>query len=158
MKKILFFILLPCLFFVACGDREVSYSTIYRDQFETGGDISFSYDNITHTAHFGGNNEIIQYCQPDISKGWQEGGHRIGISLNAPIKLTNPLSAHANLDGIEYDNGSFLKSVNGEITNRAEFYPVLSQEKREIELKIVWQDGITEQVYKIVINEGTIFL
>ena len=158
MKKFLILLYFPFLFMCGCQDKDVSYSTIYRDTFNTGGDISFSYDNITHTASFGGENEVVQYYEIDISKGWNEAGNRIGLRLVAPLKISNPLSAKAMINSVEYNNGSFYRIINGEISSVAEFYPIVSEQNKELELKIIWQSGIKEQVYKIYILDGTIFL
>lgn len=158
MKKFLVILLFPLVFLFGCNENEVAYSTIYRDTYNTGGDISFSYDNITHTAYFGGENEVIQFYESDVAKGWVEEGNRIGIKLVSPIKIKNPLSAKASINGFEYENGSFYKTINGEISSVVEFYPIVSEQNRDFELKIVWQEGVKEQVYKIYIREGTIFL
>lgn len=158
MKKFLVILLFPLIFLFGCNEKEVPYSNIYRDMFNTGGDITFSYDNITHTAYFGSENDVLQYYESDISKGWKEEGNRIGIRLVSPIKITNHLSGSASIGGVEYQNGSFYKTINGEISSVVEFYPIVSEENREFELKILWQNGIKEQVYKIYIREGTIFL
>ena len=157
-KNVIFLLLLPVLFFVACKEQTADYSVIYRDQYSTGGDISFSYDNITHTAYFGGENEVIPYYSNDITKGWESEGNRVGVKLVSPVKVTNSLSGYANLNGIEFENGCFYKNINNETSNIAEFYPLVSEENSEIELRIVWQDGVKEQIYKIVIKDGTIFM
>ena len=159
MKKILLFLSIFLLIFISgCGDKQASYSMIYRDQYNTGGDISFSYDNITHTAYFGGENEVIQCYNSDIAKGWKDDGCRVGVRIVAPIKLTNPLSGEATVGNEKFENGSFYKIINGELSNIAEFYPLVSQENSDVEIKIIWQDGIQEQIYKVHINEGTVFL
>lgn len=159
MKK-LSFILVIFLFacvLVGCGDKTVDYAEIYRDDFKTGGDITFEYDKLNHIAYFGGENEVIQYYKEDIAKGWNKEGYRIGIKLYPPMKLTNYQSANAKLGKEEYSNGSFYKKIN-EQNFVAEFYPIIDENTKEVELKIVWQDGISEQNYKIVIKEGTKYI
>lgn len=158
MKKLLIFALLPFLLLSGCGDKNVEYANVYRDKYSTGGDITFSYDKITHTAYFGGENEVVQFYDANIAKGWDEAGNRVGVKLVSPCKITNPLSAKAQIGDKVYENGSFYSYINGKVTDEVEFFPLVSEEKREVILKIVWQDGVTEQTYKIIVKEGSVFM
>ena len=133
------------------------YSVVYRDDYNTGGNISFDYDEESHTAYFGGKDEVLQYYKKDIAKGWYEDGFRVGVKLYAPKKLDNYQSATAKIGNETYEGGSFYKQVNGENSLVAEFYPIVSEKNKTIELKIVWQEGIKEQIYKIIVRDGTIF-
>ena len=38
------------------------------------------------------------------------------------------------------------------------FHPIVSEDNKEFEIKITWQDGWEEQIYKIVIKSGTSFM
>lgn len=156
MKKIAFFSLIILLIFplCACKKQEVNYQKIVRDDYSTGGDLSFAYDEISHTAYFGGEGEYIQYYDSSIIKNWQEEGNRIGFKIPVPKTLDNYLSAKATCNGKDYENGEFYNFVNGKPVF-AEFYPLVKSGQERFELNITWQNSIKPQKYFIVIKNGT---
>ena len=90
MKKnsvaMLSLILIFIIFASACA-REYSYGMIERDNSLTGGDLSFIYDENTHTAIFGGEGEIIAFYEEDRLAGLPK-GNRIGFKIYAPIAIS----------------------------------------------------------------------
>ena len=122
----------------------------------TGGSLSFSYDDITKTALIGGNNEVIQYYQTDIAKGWNEEGNRIGIQIIVPKGVKDVGSGTAELNGKEYLSKDYIKKIND--MYYALFQPIIKENDKELTLKIIWQEGCKEQQYNIKIMEGTILM
>lgn len=158
MKKILLFLfILPILFLGGCGAKTAAYSTITRDSQNIGGELSFEFDHITHTAYFGGHGETVQKYGVDISRNWLTEANRIGLQLIAPTEITDHESGWAELGDEKIEGGIFYSLVNGKRTNTAIFYPAVSAFSQKIELTIVWQDGLKPQTYTIVIREGTKF-
>ncbi|MBP3344711.1 MAG: hypothetical protein J6K97_00715 [Clostridia bacterium] len=157
MKKkfIAIFMLVCCLFCVGCKEKGFDYSAAERDVYNTGGTLSFEYDKDTKSAIFGGEGEVVQYYQPDIAKGWNEEGCRVGIKILPPKGLKDYKAARATLDGEELEYKDFLL---GDEIKYAVFQPIVSEEKRQIELIIKWTEKTKEHKYNIIIREGTTFL
>lgn len=161
MKKkflIIAILLISCSIFVGCKQKQIDYSLVERDIYNTGGNISFSYDSLSHSAIFGGEGEIIQFYSSDISKGWTEDGCRVGIKLLAPKEIDDYNSGSAILDGKKINAEDFFVEVEEGVINYAQFQPIVSKEKSHFQLKITWQEGFKEQTYNIFIKEGTLFM
>ena len=158
MKKFVFIaLILPLLLLGGCGSKDIAYSEMTRDSQNIGGNLSFEFDNITHTAYLGGQGEIIEKYDIDISRNWLESANRVGLQITAPINITDHESGWAKLNNEKIEGGTFYSIVNGKRTNAAMFYPAVSADVQRIELTIVWQDGIKPQEYTIVIRDGTSF-
>ena len=109
MRKLSLLIFIICVGFIAgCGGKSFVQPKLSRDVYNTGGNISFYYDNITNAAIFGGNGEIIQYYEPDVAKGWEEGGNRIGIQIVLPNSVKDASSGSAELNGKDYTSKDYL--------------------------------------------------
>lgn len=157
MKKLcMAFILLIMLCVGGCGKKEFLQPEISKDIYSTGGNLSFSYDNITKTALFGGEGEVVQYYETDLARGWKEEGNRIGIQIVVPKNVKDVSSGSAELNGKEYLSKDYIKKIND--TYYALFQPLVNESQKDINLKITWQEGSEEQQYFIKIKEGTFFM
>lgn len=140
-----------------CGKTQLAYSQVDRDVYNTGGNLTFSYDDRSHTAYFGGENEVIQYYAEDIAKGWRESGNRIGLSLLPPKEISDYKSGYAEINGEKILAEDFFKVLSEDLVY-AEFQPIVSKENLNFSLNIVWQEGMEEQIYNISIDQDTIFM
>ena len=156
-KILLFLLIIPVCFLCACNNKSFEYQVLERDIYNTGGNLTFVYDDATHTAIFGGEGETVQFYTQDIAKGWAEEGCRIGIRILAPNGLKEYKSASATLDDEELTSKDFFIETNGNV-QFAVFQPIVSKEKSQVDLKITWQEGYEKQIYHIIIKEGTIFM
>ena len=95
---IILFLCVFTIFLGGCGNKKVSQPKIERDFYSTGGNLTFSYDELSHTSFFGGKDEVIQYYQPDIAKGWDEEGCRIGFQIAVPSGVKDYRSGKASLN------------------------------------------------------------
>ena len=138
-----------------CGGKSVAYSFIEQDAYHTGGNITFVYDHISHTAYFGDKGEFIEYYDEDIAKGWREEGNRIGFKIALPQNVDDYMSATAIIDGKEMSYDQFIV---GEEVKYALFQPIVNKETSLLIIKIRWESSAKEQIYNIVIREGTGFI
>ena len=154
------FIILLCvvsIFLCGCEKKSFSQPDFTRDNYNTGGNLTFYYDQQAHVAYFGGEGEVVQYYEEDVAKGWTEKGCRVGISLTLPTEIEDYKSASAKVNGKEYNSNDFIVEINDE-TVIAQFQPIVSEDNRIINIKISWQEDSEAQEYKIIIKEGTIFM
>lgn len=161
MKKfklfVAFLVIFP-LIMVGCGDSTIGNANVTRDSEMTGGSLSFEYNKTAREIFFGGEGEAIQFYEADILKGWNESGNRLGLILQAPSEVDDFETGTLTLQGKTMTAGSFYRTVNGEKIGEVVLYPLVKENEREIEIKITWQDGTAEQVYKIIIKAGTILM
>jgi len=150
-------LLISFLSFYGCDKKSFSQPVLTRDNYNTGGNITFFYDQQSYVAYFGGEGEIIQYYEQDIAKGWREEGCRVGISLLLPNNLEDYKSATAKINGKELNSTDFIVEINEE-TKIAQFQPIVNEKNKVINLKITWEEDSQSQEYKIVIKEGTMFM
>ncbi len=162
MKKlkvfVIFFVLVVSLFMPACGKQTLNQPALQRDNQHIGGNLSFEYDNQTHTAYFGGEGQYIEFYDIDIARDFQKKGNRIGIKVTAPLEVDDFDTGIATAGDEKIEGGEFYSQVDGKKTREAVFYPIIKKDQRVVNLNIVWQDGIKEQCYKIVIKDGTKFV
>lgn len=159
MKRFLVsFFILSCLCVMTACQQALPYSDITRDREMTGGSLSFVYDKENHTAIFGGEGEIVQFYQSDVTKGWKESGCRVGVELTAPNDVKDYESGNLWIDGEKIQGGEFFKVVGENKVGKVILTPIVSAEKREVEIKVEWSDGVPSQTYKIKIKEGTQFM
>ncbi len=144
--------------FVGCGDENLPNAKVTRDSEMTGGSLSFEYNQESGHIYVGGQDEIVQFYDSNITKGWQEEGNRIGLVFYAPKKLSDYETGTLSFQGETFSGGGFFRRVNGEKIGEVIIYPLISEEDKEIEIKITWQEGIKEQVYKLIIKKGTTFM
>ncbi len=158
MKYLKLPIFLLCLLLLTSCGHAYPYSEILRDAEMTGGSLDFVYDSSSHTATFGGEGQIVQFYKKDITKGWEEDGCRVGIEIKAPSEVKDFESSALWIDGKKMIADEIYQIVNNEKTGRVVLTPIVSQEKKEIEIKIEWKEAAPKQTYKIKIKEGTIFM
>lgn len=158
LKFLVILLLFPVLTLTGCGSKNVDYVSMQKDESLAQSQLTFYYDELTHTAYFGGEGEQILYYDIDIARGFEKEGNRVGVKMYAPSEVTDFASGFAEVGGEKIEGGRFYSTVNGHKSREATFYPLVSQDNRVIELKIKWEEGIKEQHYTIVIAEGTIFL
>lgn len=150
-------ILLASLMLGGCNNKSIAQPILERDNYNTGGNITFVYDEVAHVATFGGKDEVLQYYEEDIAKGWTESGNRIGIKLSLPQNLKDYKSGKATFDGQKLMPDDYISLQEGQ-NLVAVFQPIIKNEKENYTLKITWQDGFEEQIYHIIIAKGTIFM
>ena len=149
---------LICLFLLTACQQNLPYSSVTRDDEMTGGSLSFSYNEEAHIAEFGGEGEIVQFYSADIAKGWEEEGCRVGIAFSAPSEVKDFEGSSIWVDGEKIAGGEFYQTVNGQKVGRVVLTPLVSEEKREIQIKVEWNDNSPAQTYKIRIKDGTQFM
>lgn len=152
-------IILICvsLFVYGCDKKSFSSIILTRDNYNTGGNLTFSYDQQSQVAYFGGEGEVVQFYQEDIAKGWTKKGCRVGVSMTLPAELDDYKSATAKINGEELNSNDFIVEID-EQTNIAFFQPIVSEEKRVIEIEITWAKDSQSQEYKIIVKDGTLFM
>lgn len=161
MKKmfvVLGMILSLSLFLSGCGEDVLPFALIERDGAFTGGGISFAYDQENGKVYFGGEGECVQFYEVDITKGWQEAGNRVGLKINPPIKIEDKGEIEVVLDGQTQNVDSLLTLSSAQPTGQLNIYPLVSEQKKSLTLKIKWSGGTAWQEYQITIKEGTIFM
>lgn len=151
------FLIFPMLFLIGCGDKNLKYSLVQRDDQNIGGNLTFDYDSVTHVATFGGKGETVEYYNEDIARGFNKAGNRVGIKLSAPSSIKDYNTGSATVGDEKIVGGSFYRQVNNEKVGEAVFYPLVDENNRKLELKIIWEDGTVEQTYTILIREETQF-
>ncbi|HIT62358.1 MAG TPA: hypothetical protein IAC38_02770 [Candidatus Caccovivens faecavium] len=156
MKKVLLiFLILLNIVSTACGTKIYSSATITRDEANTGGDISFIYDEHTKNIYFGGEGEYLQYYSADEVKGL-DAGYRVGIKVIAPSEVKNLEDAVLEINGNKYND--FFEKIESQPQNYFYIYPTFSEKTKEIKFKITWTQMSKPQKYKVVLNEKTKFL
>ncbi len=150
-------LVLVCLFMCGCKDKNLIQPTMERDNYNTGGNLTFVYDEISHLAIFGGEGEVVQFYQEDIAKGWKEKGNRIGFQIFVPKGVKDYKSGCAYWNGEKLNPDDYITLQEGQ-NLVASFQPLVDKNKDKYDLKIVWEDGKNEQMYNIVIASGTFFM
>lgn len=154
---VIILLLVVSLSFCGCKDKNLSQPILERDIYNTGGNLSFYYDEVAHVATFGGEGEVIQYYNEDIVKGWVKEGNRIGFQVPVPKEVRDYKSGSAVLDGEKLLSNDYISIQEGQ-NLIAIFQPIVKKDKINYTLKITWEDGKNEQLYFIVIAPGTIFM
>lgn len=150
-------LVVTCFFMCGCDKKSFFQPLLSRDNYNTGGNLTFYYDNQSHVAYFGGEGEVVQYYQTDIAKGWTEKGCRVGVSLPLPNNLEDYKSATAKINGEEFNSNDFIVEIDQQ-TTIAQFQPIVSEKNSEIDIKITWEEETQPQEYKIIIKQGTLFM
>ena len=140
-----------------CGNKKIDYAKLERDPENIGGTLTFVYDEQTHTAYFGGENQVVQYYKEDIKNGYTP-GCKVGIKIIAPSSLQDYSKSTLEINGIKYEEGSFLETVDEKLQNFAYIYPTVSPDANNIKFKIKWGEKIKEQCYEVIIKKGTLFM
>lgn len=157
MKRFVLMILLLPLLLYGCNTKSFDYQNVQRDNYNTGGNLTFVYDEISHTAYFGGEGEIVQFYTQDVAKGWKDEGCRIGVKILVPNEVDDFKSGNVIVGDEKLNLEEVVLQVDDSV-NYAVFQPIVSQQTRRLEIKITWQEGYQQQIYHIVIQDETIFM
>ena len=144
-----------CVLLSGCG-KTLSYGKLERDSALTGGNLSFVYDENTHTATFGGEGEVVAYYPAELKLG-RSAGNRIGVKIYAPSEVTDYSKAKLNFEGSEYVGGSFMTMVYDQVQNYFVLTPIVSENHRELKIHVTWQQDAEQQTYTVKIADGTKF-
>ncbi len=144
-----------CVLLSGCG-KTLTYGILERDSALTGGNLSFVYDENTHTATFGGEGEVVAYYPAELELG-RSAGNRIGVKIYAPSEITDYSKAKLNFEGSEYVGGSFMTMVYDQVQNYFVLTPIVSENHRELKVYVTWLQDSEQQTYTIKIADGTKF-
>lgn len=145
---------------VACGNNNnMKYGTVTRTPDLTGGaDLSYSYDENTHTAWVGGENETIAYYAEDLSIN-RTAGNRVGVTITAPDDVTSfegfKLTIYDDKVYEGLDESGKPTAFDGD--NFMYIYPLVSSTQKSVSIKIKWNKDMEEQTYMVKIKDGTNF-
>lgn len=150
------------LFLVACGcSKEISipYGTVTRTPDLTGGaNLTYSYDEKTHTAWFGKEGETIAYYSEDKDKG-RSAGNRVGIKITAPTEVETYEGFKLTIyDKVTYeglDENGKPKAFDGD--NFVYIYPKVAADQMSVTITIKWNKDVEEQTYYVRIIDKTNF-
>ncbi len=161
MKTVRFFALFMCFCAIftlsGCGEKELPSAKITRDDQRTGGSYSFVYDSHLRTITVGGEGEVVQFSQADVTKGLEE-GTRIGLKVTAPDESLDLSNATLEMNGVHYSSDDFLEVINGQKQRFFTLQPLVSKDDKEIKFVVCWAEGTKEQEYKIIVADGTKFM
>lgn len=159
MKKLMLpIVIFAALLMLSACQQVYPFSNVTRDDEMTGGSLDFSYNKSAQIIEFGGEDQLVQFYAADIAKGWEEEGCRVGAVFHAPSEVEDYDSGNVWVDGKKMAGGEFYSLVNGKKMGKVVLTPLVSEEKREVEVKFEWTDNSKAQVYKIKIKEGTKFM
>ncbi len=150
-------LVIVCFSLCGCQDKNLIQPNIERDNYNTGGNLTFVYDEISHVATFGGEGEVVQFYEEDIAKGWDEKGNRIGFQIAMPKGDIEYKTGSAYFEDKKLNLNDIVKLQEGQ-NMIAIFQPIIKKDKEKYTLKITWEDGKNEQIYHIVIASGTYFM
>ena len=142
-----------------CSKDTVAYANVTRTPDNTGGsEITFSYDEDTHTAWFGGEGETIAYYPENAGIG-RSAGCRVGITITAPEEITyyDGFKLTIYEDQVYEGLDTFGKPNAFDGDNYMYIYPLVSDTQKEVSIKIKWNNDTAEQTYMIKVVDGTNF-
>ncbi len=144
---------------IACGNNNMQYGTVTRTPDLTGGaNLSYCYDEKTHTAWFGGENETVAYYNEDLSVN-RTAGNRVGVTITAPKDVNNfegfKLTIYDNKVYEGLNSSGIPNAFDGE--NYMYIYPLVSESQKSVTIKIKWNNEMDEQTYMVKIKDGTTF-
>lgn len=142
------------LLLTGCGQKLTEFN-VMRDSYSTGGNISFSWDNEAKIAYFGGENEVIQYYEQDIAKGFLKAGNRVGIKL-VPSEKINDLGSLTFKIGKEEINGENVATKIDDEVTYFQLFPIVESAGQKIEIKIEYK-GKRDKII-IIIHEKSILM
>ncbi len=149
----LFAVMLPV---AGCGKDE-PYGKVERDSALTGGNLSFVWDENTHTATFGKEGETIAFYPKDEAAG-REKGNRIGFKIFAPCSINDFSKSKLDFQGTQYTNGSFMETVYDQQMNYFVLTPLVSEQTKKFTVVVKWTPESNEQNYIIKIADKVKFM
>lgn len=162
MKKsrlLVVFSLIMCAvtLFSGCGSREFSSAKVESVGGLIGGGTKLEYNKDLKEIYVGGEGEKLAYFEQDIASGIERPGYYVGLMFTAPQEVDEFETGVLSFQGKTISAGRFYKMVNGQKTREFVVYPEFTEEKREVDIKITWQDGSKEQSYKVIVLPQTQF-
>jgi len=150
------FLLIVPILLCGCGSKELSPAKITASPDVLGGGVTVEYNKDRREILVGGEGEVIPFYEQDISRGFTEEGHRVSLKFIAPYGVKEFETGILIVNGKTYSAGEFYQTVNGEKVGEFVVSPIL-RENEITSIKITWQDGTKEQVYKVIVKPETIF-
>lgn len=161
MKKsqvlVIFSIFLCVLMLCGCGSKTLESANVEPVADLTNGGVKIEYNKDLKEIYVGGEGEVLNYFEPDIALGVDKPGWRVGLKFTAAAEVTEYETGIMTMQGKTISAGQFYRNVNGQKSRDMIVYPVFSEEEREIEIKVIWQDGTKEQTYKVKVLPHTQF-
>lgn len=140
-------ILFPLLFLAGCGQGLPKFN-IERDNYSTGGNITFSWDKEGKIVCFGGENEVIQYYDKDITKGFLKGGNRVGIKIIPSQNIEDLGSLTFKIDKDEISGQNVVTKVSDSVSF-FQIFPLVERAGQKIEINIEYKDKKDKIIVKI---------
>lgn len=158
MKKIkiiaILVLFLPIIFVFGCG-QSLPEMNIERDNYLTGGKLSFSYDTQSRTAYFGDENEVIQFYEKDISKGFLKEGNRVGIKLVPSSMIEDLGSLSFKIGKEEFKGSDTCVKINDKLAY-FQLFPIVNESGQIIVVNVEYKNQKAK--YLIKIHEKTILM
>lgn len=142
------------MFIGGCG-QSLPQMSIERDNYLTGGNLTFVYDEASRTAFFGGENEVIQYYDIDISKGFLKEGNRVGLKL-IPNEEINDIGSLTFKFGKEEIKGEDAVTKINDKTAFFQLFPIIKNAGEKIEISIEYKGQKCK--YFVEVNSKTILM
>ncbi len=142
------------MFIGGCG-QSLPQMSIERDNYLTGGNLTFVYDEASRTAFFGGENEVIQYYGVDISKGFLKEGNRVGLKLTSNEEI-NDIGSLTFKFGKEEINGEDAVTKINDKTAFFQLFPIIKNAGEKIEISIEYKGQKCK--YFVEVNSKTILM
>lgn len=140
-------VILPLLFLAGCGQKLPEFN-VMRDVYSTGGDISFLWVNDAKTAYFGGENEVIQYYEQDIAKGFLKAGNRVGLKIVFSEKISDLGSLTFKIGKEEINGEEVATKIDDEVVY-FQLFPIVESAGQRIEIKIDYKGKKDKIIVKI---------
>ena len=129
--------------------------TIERDDYSTGGNLSFYYDENARTAFLGEENEVVQFYEQDVTKGFVKEGCRVGVKLT-PAKEIKDIGSLTFRVGKEEIQGEKVAVKIDDKLAYFQIFPIIEKAGQKIDIKIEYKGK--KQTYFIKINENVILM
>lgn len=135
IKKVtLLCLTLACLLSGCGGGLQID---VERDVYLTGGSLSFSYDENSKTAYFGGENEVIGYYEGDISRGIDE-GNRVGLKIT--LGGVDDLGSLTFKVGREEFSGEDVATLINDKPAYFQIFPLVEKSGDKIHITLEYKD------------------
>ena len=118
-----------------------------RDNYLTGGALTFYYDELSSTAFFGEENEVIQFYEEDISKGFDKEGNRVGIKIVPEKHIDDLGSVTIKISKEEISGTDASVKINDNLVY-FQIFPIVKEAGQTIPVDIEYKN----QKYKFYIK------
>lgn len=137
-----------------CG-QSLPKMSVERDNYSTGGNLTFEYDETSRTAFFGQENEVVQYYEIDISKGFLKEGNRVGVKLT-PNEEIKDLGSLTFKIGKEEIKGQDVATKINDKTAFFQLFPIIKNAGEKVEIGVEYKGQKCK--YFVVVNEKAILM